>query len=98
MSFGAVFVSSADLVGVSVAFVETMVVEMVPTVTVVVLCADPSTTGGATVIRLRWMESACTHSGCSGMVVVGVALVLAGVISGSELLRSLLVWGAGLER
>lgn len=98
MLSGAVFAPSAGLFEVSVTFLETVVVEMVITVVVVVLCAELSTTGGATVTRLWWPESACIPFGCSGMGVVCAALVVSEVTLVSELGRSMLVWGAGSER
>lgn len=98
MPSGAVFASSAVLFGVSITFLETVVVVMVMTVVVVVLCAELSTTGGATVTRLRGPEFACIQFGCSGMGVVCAALVVSEVTLVSELGRSKLVWGAGSER
>lgn len=76
MPSGAVFASSAGFFEVSVTFLETVVVEMVMTVVVVVLCAELSTTGGATVTRLWWPESTCIQFGCSGMGVGCAALVV----------------------
>ena len=98
MPSGAVFASSAGLFEVSVTFLETVVVEIVMTVVVVVLCAELSTTGGATVTRLWWPESAWIQFGCSGMGVVCAALLVSEVTLVSELVRSRLVWGAGSER
>lgn len=98
MLSGAVFASSAGFFEVSVTFLETVVVEMVMTVVVVVLCAELSITGGVTVTRLWWPEPACIQSGCSGMGVVCAALVVSEVTLISELGRSKLVWGAGSER
>lgn len=97
MPSAAVFASSPSLFEVFSTFLETLVVEMVMTVVVVVLCAELSTTGGATVTRLWWLGSACVQFGCSGMGVVCAAPVLSEVTLVSELVRSVLVWGAGSE-
>lgn len=71
---------------------------MVMTVVVVVLCAELSITGGATVTQLCWLGSACEPVAWPCTVVVGAALMPSEVSPVCELLTSGIVRGAGLAR